>query len=259
MTRILTTLLALAATACSLDLGEAPFLCHNGLPRCPDGYECVPSSGTPNGICIKEGAEPPVSDARPPDRGPPIDGKPPADGPPVDDGPLPPDLPPQVGQVLVSEFMADPDMVTDTNGEWLELFNAGGQGVDINGWTLKDQGSDSHVIKNGGPLVVPAKGYLLLGRTTDKAANGGVNVVYAYQQFYIANTEDEIILLDGSGKQVDSFIYSKAAGFTIPKGASLSLKNPNSDKNKPGSWCTETKPWPGSKGDKGTPGFNPGC
>jgi len=238
--------LLLAAAGCQIDLGEAPFLCHDGVPECPEGYVCVKADN--KRICVKEGSQPPTLDGAPPlSDGPRPEGSPPPDGP----GPT--------GKVIITEFMANPNAVQDTDGEWIELFNMGSQPVDINGWTLRDDGSDGHVIKASGPLVVPVSGYLLLGRTTDKLKNGGVNVLYAYADFFLANTEDEVVLQNASGMVVDSFTYSAAKGFVIPDGASLSVKHPGVDKNVAGNWCAELNLWPGSKGDKGTPGANPGC
>jgi hypothetical protein len=247
----------LAAAGCQIDLGEAPFLCHDGVPECPEGYVCAKVDGKK--ICVKEGSQPPILDGAPPSEGGTPDGQPP-----IPDGPRPEGLPPAdgpapAGNVIITEFMANPKAVQDTDGEWIELFNMGGQPVDINGWTLKDQGSDSHVIQFSGPLVVPVNGYLLIGRTTDKLKNGGVNVLYAYADFFLANTEDEVVLQNASGTVVDSFTYSAAKGFVIPDGASLSVKHPGVDKNNASNWCAEVSPWPGSKGDNGTPGTNPGC
>jgi hypothetical protein len=253
--------LCLPLLGCQVDLGQAPFYCNNGNPQCPEGYGCVEVSK--RWICVKEGSLPPaLVDGAKADRrvgeGPTSDGpRPPQDGPkPPQDSPAH-DLPPTAGQIAITEFMADPFVVSDADGEWIELFNAGGQPVDINGWTLKDNGSDTHVIAAGKPLVVPAKGYLLLGRSTNMVANGGVSVAYAYSGFYLSNTSDEIILLDGGGKVVDQVVYT--SGWTLPVGASLSVKSPLVDKSNFANWCAETKAWPGSKGDKGTPGANPGC
>jgi hypothetical protein len=265
--------LCLPLLGCQVDLGQTPFFCNNGNPECPEGYSCVevrsscspPKWPSPCKVCVKQGSPPPVLadggklDRRPTGEGPASDGpRPPQDGPqPPKDGPKPGDVPPVAGQIAITEFLADPFVVSDSYGEWIELFNAGGQPVDINGWTLKDSGTDTHVIAAGKPLVVPAKGYLLLGRSANMVDNGGVSVAYAYSGFYLANTADEIILLDGGGKVVDQVVYTTS--WTLPVGASLSVKSPLADKNNFANWCPETKAWPGSKGDKGTPGGNPGC
>ncbi len=43
-------LCAAGATGCGdLDLGDAPFRCNEGKPKCPEGYECK------NGVCVREG------------------------------------------------------------------------------------------------------------------------------------------------------------------------------------------------------------
>ena len=259
------------------DLGDAPFYCNIGMPKCPEGYHCV--SGD---VCVRDGVDLSFHDGgKPPDKGEPTDGKkPPTDTkpppkdtkpppkdtkPPVDTKPPPKDTKPPPKDtggkvvILITEFMPNPAAVLDSSGEWLELFNPGNQAININGWTLKDLGVDKHVIAHSGPLMVPAKGYLVLGISTNKAQNGNVNVAYAYKKFLLANSSDEVQLLDNNGQTVDSFAYSPAKGFNLPTGASLSVKYPNADKNLAASWCVETKPWSGSKGDKGTPIGNPGC
>lgn len=48
----LALVISAAVTGCSLELGEIPFLCNRGSPRCPDGYECVDNH------CVKEGTCP---------------------------------------------------------------------------------------------------------------------------------------------------------------------------------------------------------
>ena len=42
-------LLAAGFCGCGLDLGDAPFKCNKGNPKCPDGYECK------NDFCMREG------------------------------------------------------------------------------------------------------------------------------------------------------------------------------------------------------------
>ena len=49
------------------------------------------------------------------------------------------------GTLVISEFMANPAAVSDTAGEWLELFNTTPNAIDANGLTLTDNGSDLHV------------------------------------------------------------------------------------------------------------------
>jgi hypothetical protein len=161
--------------------------------------------------------------------------------------------------IQISEIMANPDCVDDRDGEWIELFNPASHAVNINGWILRDDDDDFHVISADGPLIVPPKGYIVLGRSDDEHDNGGLEVAYAYSDIVLSNHTDEIVLINQSGKVVDSVSYSHGAGFTIPEGASLSFKQQGGAKNNPASWCVEPSPWPGSDGDTGTPGSKPGC
>ncbi|MEL6823079.1 MAG: endonuclease, partial [Calditrichota bacterium] len=57
------------------------------------------------------------------------------------------------GDVIISEIMKNPQVVSDSDGEWFELFNATASPIDINGWTIADDGIDSHVISNGSALI----------------------------------------------------------------------------------------------------------
>ncbi|HSM71999.1 MAG TPA: lamin tail domain-containing protein, partial [Anaerolineales bacterium] len=96
--------------------------------------------------------------------------------------------------IVINEIMQNPSAVADSAGEWFELYNAGGSAVDINGWTIADNDIDSHVINNGGPLLIPAGGYLVLGNNTDTGTNGGAPVDYSYGgSWFLSNGADEVV------------------------------------------------------------------
>jgi predicted extracellular nuclease len=160
------------------------------------------------------------------------------------------------GDVVINEIMQNPAAVSDTNGEWFEVYNPTSTGIDINGWTIKDDDFDSHVIANGGPLVIPAGGFLVLGRNADSSLNGGVNVDYQYANFFLSNSGDEVVLLEGS-TEIDRVTYDGGPAFPDPNGASMSLKDPALDNNIGANWCTSTTPF--GAGDLGTPGAVNNC
>ena len=151
----------------------------------------------------------------------------------------------------MTEIMQDPAAVADSAGEWFEIYNSRPDvSVDINGWTIRDQDFDSHTINNGGPLLVPPMGFLVLGRNSDTGQNGGVQVAYQYSGFVLADTGDEIELVDGTGTVVDSVLYSSSTA-----GASAGLSPANfsaSGSEQAANWCAATSPMAG--GDMGTPG-----
>jgi len=164
--------------------------------------------------------------------------------------------PPAV-QIVINEIMQNPAAVSDSAGEWFELYNAGASDVDINGWTIKDNGSDNQVINNGGPLVITAGGYLVLGINADSATNGGAPVDYQYSNFFLANGDDEVILVDAAGVEVDRVEYDGGPAFPDPNGASMSLEDPALDNSVGANWCTSTTPF--GAGDRGTPGALNNC
>ena len=150
--------------------------------------------------------------------------------------PTPTRLSGQPGDVVVNEIMQNPGAVLDENGEWLEVLNATGQAIDLNGWTIKDDGSDQHMIANGEPLWLPAGGYLVLGRNANPAENGGVHVAYQYTGFVLGNAEDEVVLLDATGVEIDRVAYDDGLTFPDPTGASMMLIRPDADNNAGGNW-----------------------
>ena len=162
----------------------------------------------------------------------------------------------QPGDVVITEIMQNPAAVTDTAGEWFEVYNATSQAIDLNGWTIADAGTDRHHIQtpNGEPLWLPAGGYLVLGRNADAGTNGGVLVAYRYASFTLGNADDEIILLDAAGTAIDCVAYDGGPAFPNPDGASMQLIRPDLDNALGANWRSAPDPWPGSAGDRGSPG-----
>ncbi len=160
----------------------------------------------------------------------------------------------QPGDVVINEIMPDPKAVLDSAGEWFEVYNASAQAIDLNGWTLADAGTEHHKITNGGPLWLPAGGYLVLGRNADPRINGGVTVAYPYASFSLGNTDDEIILRDGAGTEIDRVAYDGGPAFPDPAGASMQLIRPDLDNAVGANWRAAALPWPGGAGDLGSPG-----
>ena len=163
-----------------------------------------------------------------------------------------------LGDVVVTEILQNPSAVSDSSGEWFELYNATGSDIDINGWTIGDNDFDSHVISNGGPLTITANSYLVLGVNGDPGTNGGVVVDYVYGSgWFLANGADEVVLLDDSLNEIDRVEYDGGPIFPDPTGASMALIHPALDNNVGVSWCTSTTPF--GDGDLGTPGNQNDC
>ncbi len=102
------------------------------------------------------------------------------------------------GDIIISEVMANPEAVSDSNGEWFEVHNLTGNTLDLNGITLSDDGTNSHVVNFGGALTLNPNDYLVFGKNGSSSLNGGYMADYAYSGFSLSNGADEIVIgLDG--------------------------------------------------------------
>ncbi|MBN2279874.1 MAG: lamin tail domain-containing protein [Candidatus Marinimicrobia bacterium] len=159
------------------------------------------------------------------------------------------------GAIIISEIMQNPSKVTDSNGEWFEVYNSSSSPINLNGWRIKDNGSDSHIIS--GDLIVPPKGFAVLGNNTDFSTNGGVIVNYQFPStFYLGNNADELIILDDFNNEIDKVEWDGGTAFPDPNGASMVFIGNVTDNNNIGSnWKTATTPW-GTGTDLGSPGYS---
>jgi hypothetical protein len=97
-----------------------------------------------------------------------------------------------VGDLLISEIMADPAAISDTRGEWIELYNPGIEPINLRGLDLGDDGGNRHRFDSD-LLILPGE-FLTLARSADP----GFVPDYVYDNFTLANSDDEIVLRDGS-------------------------------------------------------------
>ncbi len=149
--------------------------------------------------------------------------------------------------LYISEFLADPKAVKDEAGEWIELYNADSQRVNLRGWHLRDLGTDRHTIAVD--LLIEPGQYLVLVRNSDTALNGGVLSSYTYNNLTLANSSDELLLLAPDETEVDRVQWGDGTSLSIQAGASRQ-RWLNGD----ASWATSGELWPGSSGDLGSPG-----
>jgi hypothetical protein len=158
--------------------------------------------------------------------------------------------------LLITEVMRNPFGVHDDQGEWLEVFNPTDEPVDLRSWALRDDGSDRHVIRSS--VVVPARGYAVLGRNAELESNGGVSIAHSYGvDIRLGNGADEIVLTDSHGRVVDRVAWDDGAKWIRPNGASMARISPESGAGEPSSWC-ESDAFLAS-GDRATPGSPTQC
>lgn len=114
------------------------------------------------------------------------------------------------GDLVITELMANPASVSDTYGEWFEVYNRSGAALDLSGLTISDTGSNSHSISTS--LIINANSYFVFGRNADTSVNGGYAADYQYSNFTLGNSSDDIIL-SYAGVVIDSLSYAGDSNF----------------------------------------------
>jgi DNA/RNA endonuclease G (NUC1) len=135
--------------------------------------------------------------------------------------------------VVINEVMADPATTADDLGEWFEVYNAGTEAVDLQGWVIASNNDANHTISAS--VVVQPGAYAVLARRGNDVNGGGINPAYVYSTqtstggftaFNMANGADWIALRTpgASGFTVDSVAWTGATS-----GRSRGLKDPALD------------------------------
>ncbi|MDB4916251.1 MAG: Por secretion system C-terminal sorting protein [Gemmatimonadetes bacterium] len=172
--------------------------------------------------------------------------------------------------IIINELLANPGgTISDANGEWIELYNAGTLAVDLQNLAIADSAASGrrpyHIIALSVP--VGPGGYVVLGNTTNTTNNGGVPVDYAYgAAMAFANSLDAFKIARVWGTDtltLDRTQYASAA-ISAQNGISRELKNPALDNsNMDGSnWVDASVSSVYGPGGRGTPkaqnaGFTP--
>lgn len=170
--------------------------------------------------------------------------------------------------LVITELMPDPSVVADDVAEWIEVFNPNSTAVDLNGYRLVSgpafPASENHTINTS--VIVPACGYVVLGRNADPTVNGGAPVAYSYGTSITLNNSntDWLVLRDANNALVDSVAYSTRSGTTIvspsvspTSGASFVVANPAADNAiiaGNANWSVTPAGTTYGTGNRGTPG-----
>ncbi len=153
---------------------------------------------------------------------------------------------PAAGDVLITEIMANPTELVDTEGEWFELYNTTTRSIELGGLVLHDEDSDRHVI--AGSVIIEPRSYAVFVRATGGAPSWN----YQYRGISLANSEDELYLATPGGDVISSIVYTET--FSVPVGASISLDPSSFDLAGAAdldNWCPSTSTF--FTGDRGTP------
>lgn len=158
---------------------------------------------------------------------------------------------PEPGSVRWSEVMANPQAVSDSAGEWLEL--CAETAVDLNGLVLSTDKGAAELVTDGNCHRLPAGECHLLARRAQPKENGGLPQVKGTFDLSLPNTGGRVLLTRADGVLLDTLEYgATSAGVALQRGAG---QGASGDKL---GLCPATAPY--GAGDLGTPGApNPSC
>lgn len=164
-------------------------------------------------------------------------------------------------KLVINEVLANPGgTISDANGEWIELYNAGTLPVDLQNLVIADSAASGrrpyHLI--GSSVTVAPGGYVVLGNTTNTTNNGGVPVDYAYgAAMALANSLDAIKIARVVGTDTLTLNRTQfsSAAVSAQNGISRELTNPALDNsNMDGSnWADALVTAVYGPGGRGTP------
>ncbi len=126
-------------------------------------------------------------------------------------------LPLATANIYITEVMHSPTQVSDSEGEWVEIYNSGESSVNLNSWTIDG--------KSIGNQTINAKEYFILARELLDSSDNGTESFESYwgnnngiwdESFNATEVslslkeEDTIIITDGINS--DSFTYNTSFG-----------------------------------------------
>ena len=160
--------------------------------------------------------------------------------------------------LIITEIMQNPSFVSDSDGEWFEVYNPTSAPIDMLAWTVKD--NDFDLITINSSLIVPAYGFATLGLNSNSTINGCYTCTYQYSGLFLANGADELVLLAPDNSEIDRVEYDGGPLWPDPTGKSMVFTGTATDNNNdPSFWTTanlrETS-YTGTSGDFGSPGSN---
>lgn len=149
--------------------------------------------------------------------------------------------------VVINEFMPIPlSSLTETSGEWIELYNRSDGWVNLAGWVIENEYGQQVTLST---YLVPPEGYFVLAACGDPALNGGHSPDFVYGGFTI-QTVGTLSLFTSSRQLSDAVDYDSA--WPILPGSSCERINPGWVSGMSSSWGSATTPF--GDGDLGTPG-----
>ena len=151
--------------------------------------------------------------------------------------------------MIFTEFMPNPDVNTDSTGEWFELYNTTEKPLELSGLTLADI-SSSEIISPDQSLVIEPMSYLVFAKS--EAYGGGTPAAWIFSTISLNNTGDTITIKEELNGDIDSVDYT---GGSFSAGVAMQLSPASLDaasNDGMEQWCEAVTDQ--GNGDLGSPG-----
>jgi hypothetical protein len=111
--------------------------------------------------------------------------------------------------LVVTEYLANPVGVSDTSGEYFEIYNRTLDGIDLAGLIVRDDGSNTFTVSS---LLLPAGGFAVFANSDGVAL--GLSPAYMYgSAMALTNSADEIGLYRPDDTLINKVMYSDGDSF----------------------------------------------
>ena len=154
--------------------------------------------------------------------------------------------------MIITEFMANPVKVSDSKGEWIELYNASAAAIPLSSIALADNAGNFGLIDPGATgIVVPPNTSIVAVRNSDISVNGGIISSGTFS--FSLNNGGDIIQVQVDGTITDVVDYTNfvtEAGKAHQYDTNQPMDPVANDA--PEKWCPAMTPY--GDGDLGTPG-----
>lgn len=151
-------------------------------------------------------------------------------------------------EVVFNEFMPEPTASsTESDGEWIELYNRSDDWVNLSGWEIENEDGERFTLPT---YLLPPNAYYVIGACGDIQKNGGYEPDCTWGFFSIDNS-GELSLYDSSKTLIDEITYTES-DWSITSGCSCERINPGWVSSLPSTWDFSTAVY--GDGDYGSPG-----
>jgi hypothetical protein len=164
------------------------------------------------------------------------------------------------GDLLITEIMYDPSILSDSEGEWFEVFNNTNQTVDMNQLVIRKSDKEQHVVNSS--VLLPPHQYFVFSRSANSVSCN--DYVYG-SSISLNNSGGSLAIFNYGNNGTDGTVVCSVnyGGDGFPRATGASIVLSPLLMTKAGvvlgtSWCKSVSPY--DAGDLGTPGLpNDAC